>query len=122
MTEPIAVDTGRLRLIGRELSDQTRAVLLPVWDQLNQLEIPDDPNAATAEGSDVAAGMAACLTAVTEEVRRAAVELQELGDSLVRSAQGYEESDREAHRLTREIVTERADVPVPHTDPSRWKL
>ncbi|NUR72281.1 MAG: hypothetical protein HOU81_15820 [Hamadaea sp.] len=122
MTEPITVDTGRLRLVGRELSDQSRAVLLPVWDTLSRLGIPADPNAAGAEGSDVAAGMTTCLTAVTEELRRSAVELQEIGDALVRSAQDYEQTDRESKRLTRDIVDDRADVPVPHTDPSRWKL
>jgi Excreted virulence factor EspC, type VII ESX diderm len=122
VTEPISVDTRRLRLIGRELSDQSREVLLPAWDGLSRAGLPADPNAAGAEGSDVAAGLTACVAAVGEELRRTMVRLQEIGDSLVHSAQDYEQTDRESKRLTREVVDDRADVPVPHTDPSRWKL
>jgi len=123
MTAPIDVDTTRLRLIGSQLGDESRALLLPVWDALSRGGVPADPRAAEAPPADVAAGLTTGVAALAEAVRRSLVELQDIGDSLVRSAQAYEESERESHRLTREIVdAEREEVPVPHTDPSRWKL
>jgi hypothetical protein len=121
VTGPIAVDTAKLRAIGRDLSDDSRAVLLPVWDALARAGVPADPCAAEAAAADVGAGLTTCVEAVAEEVRRAMVELQEIGDSLVRAAQAYEETEREAHRQNREVAAEPRH-PVPHNDPAGWKL
>jgi hypothetical protein len=121
VTGPIEVDTTKLRTIGRDLSDETRAALLPVWDALARAGIPADPHAAQAEAADVAAGLTSCLAGVAEEIRRGMVELQEIGDSLIRAAQAYEETDREAHRLNRDAAAPPRHT-VPHTDPARWKL
>ena len=121
MTGPIEVDTTKLRTIGRDLNDDSRAALLPVWDVLARAAVPSDPQAAQAAAVDVAAGLNSCLEGVAEEVRRGMVELQEIGDSLIRAAQAYEETDREAHRLNRDAAAPPRH-PVPHTDPARWKL
>lgn len=100
---PVTVDIGRLRAAGRHLNAEAFATLMPVWDRLSRVWVPADPHAAEAPGSDVAGGLSAAVDEIAERIRLSLVHLQGLGDALLRAAQDYEQSDREAERQYRGV-------------------
>ncbi|NUT34932.1 MAG: hypothetical protein HOV79_17890 [Hamadaea sp.] len=110
-SDAVIVDIGRLRAAGRHLNSEAFTTLMPVWDRLSRVWVPADPRAAEAPGADVAGGLSAAVDEIAERIRLSLVHLQGLGDALIRAAQDYEQSDREAQRQYR------GTLPPPARDP-----
>lgn len=118
---PISVDTGQLRRVGGELSAGARATLLPAWDRLSRVEVAADPHAAEAPAADAGGALRSFVGTVAEEIRLAMLEMQRIGDDLVKAAQAYEETEREATRQNHELAAQPRQH-VPMSEPARWKL